>query len=586
MKKTVKGQNNPNSPKQLSFLDDLMPGETVSIPLPEMGVGGELLNILSKGLYTNPIDAIREYVQNAIDANSAEVQIQITGNSVWILDYGDGMDREQILQAREFGVSRKSIEENVGFRGIGIYSGFDLCERLVIRSKAKFEKMEHILEFHFGEMRRKLEAARLDPERPVISLSDLLSSHTYYRYEKSGKESISFTLVQLEELSDSHINRLSTVKEMQNYILNNLPIRFSNDFIYAEQIESELRKNVPGYKSARIVLKIENNPTVVVEKPNIPDVFEPRIGFILDSKKNKLAYYWACLTNKGEAISSRRDASQTFAGLVFKQKGFTIGDRIHLQVHFTRKQLYTWWTGEIYVITPQVVPTSARDDFEAGPAKDSLEAALKDLLGGSNGSLQKIALEFQARRRADEVLLQRESVVNQAEQEILSGRFDSHKLYTSIFETIEVVKQHKGKATDKAKANALYKRAEALLKRAKREIDQPTPTAEKQKKAIQAALDIDNASADNGATQEKNPSEEQKTPENDNQSGSEENAYQPPASLLDVIRQTGWEIHESDLRIIEQIDESISDVIGRTSDRYQLFVDNIRSRLLDLMETK
>lgn len=130
---------------EFDFLDDLAPDQTSPIPVSNEGIGGELLNILSKGLYTNPLDAIREYVQNAIDANAQEVEIRITGNSVWIRDDGDGMTREQLLKSRDFGVSAKSIEENVGFRGIGIYSGFDLCERLVIRTKPELDDREYIL---------------------------------------------------------------------------------------------------------------------------------------------------------------------------------------------------------------------------------------------------------------------------------------------------------------------------------------------------------------------------------------------------------------------------------------------------------
>ncbi len=130
MARTKKTQQTPSpQPEQLDFLDKLNRlkiGETLAVPVGNEEIGGELLNILSKGLYTNPLDAIREYVQNSIDAYANEVEIQVTGNSVYVLDYGMGMNREQLLQAREFGVSTKSIEQNVGFRGIGIYSGFDL----------------------------------------------------------------------------------------------------------------------------------------------------------------------------------------------------------------------------------------------------------------------------------------------------------------------------------------------------------------------------------------------------------------------------------------------------------------------------
>src|SRR6266540_6704248 len=141
-------------------IDSLSAGQPFQLSFFDHEVGGELLNILSKGLYTNPLDAIREYVQNAIDANANEVKVQITGNSVFILDWGDGMNRDQLLEARKFGVSSKSIAQNVGFRGIGIYSGFDLCERLIIRTKTHLEDTQHIIEFEFGEMRGKLEKAR------------------------------------------------------------------------------------------------------------------------------------------------------------------------------------------------------------------------------------------------------------------------------------------------------------------------------------------------------------------------------------------------------------------------------------------
>src|SRR6266704_6027316 len=106
---------------------DRQPGKPVEWPVRSEDIGGELLAILSKGLYSNPLDCIREYVQNAVDAKAINVTIKITGNSVIIFDDGTGMNLEEILQARQFGLSYKSLTEHVGFRGIGIYSGFDLC---------------------------------------------------------------------------------------------------------------------------------------------------------------------------------------------------------------------------------------------------------------------------------------------------------------------------------------------------------------------------------------------------------------------------------------------------------------------------
>ena len=36
-------------------------------------IGGEILPILTTGLYRNTLDALREYIQNSIDARTSEI---------------------------------------------------------------------------------------------------------------------------------------------------------------------------------------------------------------------------------------------------------------------------------------------------------------------------------------------------------------------------------------------------------------------------------------------------------------------------------------------------------------------------------
>lgn len=588
--------NGPSKPRQLSIWDDMQPDEVRQVPVPSEGIGGELLNIMSKGLYTNPLDAIREYVQNSIDAGSDNVEIQITGNSVWILDDGDGMNGDRLIQARDFGVSSKSIMENVGFRGIGIYSGFDLCERLVIRTKPKFDNKEYILTFNFGDMRRKLEAARQSPARPVIPLSLLLEEHTRVTYKNSTRENQSFTLVQLEELSNNHIHRLSNILEMKGYILRTLPLRFSEEFKHADDIEKALRKNVDGYKSARVILKIENSPQIIVEKPNIPDLGAPTTGFIKDSTGKKMAFYWACLTSISEAISARGFVD--FAGLVYKIKGFTIGNTDNLRNHFTRKQMYLWWTGEIYVIDPEIVPTSARDNFEAGPAKDRLEAAVREVLNGAKNteSLQKLALDAQAARRADKTVKDVETRLAQLEGEVSSdsGELDKLSTYSELDNIIQDLKDHKGKASDKSKANSLLKRAENLQKQVKRLLEKPDSPSTQSQQSKKAALQ------ESGSWNEPAPSSA--TPATDTPPNSA-----PPAgaahvatierpsdssqrelsstSLVQVIQDSGWIIDESAWELMSLIGEAIADNLGIGSRAYAQLLSDIEERLTYLSET-
>ncbi len=551
------------------FPKDLREGQSFNPPLAESQIGGELLNILSKGLYTDPLDAIREYAQNSIDANAETVEIQVTGNSVFILDYGDGMDYNKLLQAREFAISQKDIMSNVGFRGIGIYSGFDLCNRLVIRTKTAGEEMEHILEFEFGEMRHKLDAARQDPNRPVIPLATLLHRHIAYHFAKSTRKGMAFTMIQLENLSDTHIARLSNLDEMRGYILRNLPVRFSSEFQYGKEIEKALQKNVEGYKSAKIILKIERSKSVTVEKPNIPDLESPRIGFVYDSNGKPMAYYWACLTSKSESLSSR--GFPEFAGLVYKIKGFTIGDRNYLSSYFTRKQIYPWWTGEVYVISTEVIPTSARDDFEASPAKDALEAAVKYTLSGAQNkeSLQKIALEAQASRRADQIIQNAPDRIKEVKEKVTEGSYDEFQAYSALDDILSDLQSQKGKASGDKRtlATRLITTAKNLQKQVKKEIDDQTPVSVRKRKGAKAATDvglpIPIPSAESGAPKQL-----------------------PILNLLQVITHSGWRMREEDVQIISAISDALADNIGINTDLYERLLEDIAARLGDLGEAK
>ena len=130
-------------------------GKFSNIPVKEEDIGPQLLPILSKGLYTNPLHSLREYIQNGVDAGASEVLVKITGDSLLIRDNGKGMNLDELTKARKFGVSDKDPQFTVGFRGIGIYSGYDLCDRLIISSKQKNEINRFLLEFDFKGMRAK-----------------------------------------------------------------------------------------------------------------------------------------------------------------------------------------------------------------------------------------------------------------------------------------------------------------------------------------------------------------------------------------------------------------------------------------------
>ena len=105
--------------------------------LKKSDIGAELLSILTRGMYLDPLDALREYVQNGVDAKAKNIFIKIRQNTVVIEDDGEGMNATTMRKAIRLGISDKNPAKDVGFMGIGLYSSFHLCDKLLIYSKTK-----------------------------------------------------------------------------------------------------------------------------------------------------------------------------------------------------------------------------------------------------------------------------------------------------------------------------------------------------------------------------------------------------------------------------------------------------------------
>lgn len=473
----------------LAELLEAEPGKLHQVPIDPDEIGGELLAILSKGLYTNPLDCVREYVQNSVDAGAQHVTIKLTGNSAAILDSGRGMSLDELLQARQFGLSGKSIGQHVGFRGIGIYSGFDICKRLRVTTKQAGETDLHVMVFEFEAMRQVLDADRHKTGPEKTSLIRLLSEHTYLKREPSSfPKERHFTHVEMQDLSDVHVKQLSNRSELRRYLLQTLPIDFDPDFPHRKKINDALYLRVPAYNAVTITLKSDGIDDEVVAKDNVPDLGEPSMGYVADSTGRHVAYYWACLNAKGQAIDRnyrREDGQPSLEGFAYKVKGFTIGDRDVLRSTFKQPQLYRWYTGEIYVLDDTVVPNAGRDGFETSEARRSLDLAVKRTLG----ALEKEALEFQIYTVAKERVIDAEARLDEIAGDINANAvIDPLRTWGDLNEILRKLNtQRKAKARDfRTRLDEAIKKAKRLQDTLQKEVDKPRGEAERAKKAAKS----------------------------------------------------------------------------------------------------
>ena len=388
-----------------------------------------MLDILSRGLYSDAKDALREYVQNGVDAHAEHVIITVDGSRTTIRDDGTGMDDDSIRSVRRFGMSEKSPMESVGYRGIGIYSSFGICDRMMITSKKA--GMDHTVgwEFAFGDMRQVLENDKASSVRQSIGLPHLLSQHTELISEPySGNPDDHFTVVEMTDIADEYRAQLNNTSDVNDYLLNTIPVAFPDEG-YGSMINEWLTQHI-GLNSIRVTLRIADESAFPVEPPIATNVYEPDFQWVRSPEGVPIAFLWHVMSNEG------RQTGPSLGGFLLKSKGFTLGNRAVLRPLWPAaggRTLYHHYTGEVHVLTDaNVFPNAARNDLEAGPSKQRFEKAIGELFRPLNRNaalMQVVTRSVRLLEGSDDNVTKFRTALNEPNK----NRFD---LYREVMDTL------------------------------------------------------------------------------------------------------------------------------------------------------
>lgn len=367
--------------------------------LTKFDIGAEILAILTKGMYPDPRDAVREYIQNSIDAKSANVTVKVRQNSVVIEDDGLGMDYATLRKAVRLGVSDKRPGKDVGFMGIGIYSAFRLCDTLSIYTRKK-GKLPQILTMNFKGMKNLLEAEkekRLNGEIGSDDMTDLQTLlQTYidipeenavlegeYPIKGSGTR---VELVGLDKELDDFLNKYDTLSE---YLQNVVPLKFDrNNFKWAELIEDKIRQVCETHNAVfeLVNLKLQVGSKIeTLYRPyknsefNFNTPQEP-IFKEIEANGNFFGIAWGCLNTYDNSPGKRvtRIANKNLRGFLLKKQGFSIGSRDDMAPYFSQSNThFDRFTGELVIVNRQLLPNAARNNFEASSLRSILFKQIK-----------------------------------------------------------------------------------------------------------------------------------------------------------------------------------------------------------------
>lgn len=365
----------------------------IMVGLTRYDIGGEVISILTRGMYPDPRDALREYIQNGVDAKAENIRVNIRQDSITIDDNGYGMDKETIRNAIRVGISEKNPNKNVGFMGIGIYSSFHLCNKLTIYSKSSKES-PHVLSFDFKSMRDILEKQRhkrLKKElksEDLIDLQSLLEKFITLKELRVADFPDVGTRVEILGLDPVFFEQLSNFDAVADYLREVVPLHFDKEnFKWGELIEEKISKISTEHKAHFELINLElqvNNKKENLFRPYKDNEFhndDSLKPYFEVMKKGDIFFgvAWGCLNSIRRKIDN-----DDLRGFLLKKQGFAIGKREYLTKYFTRSTYFDRYIGEIVILNKELLPNAARSDLQFSNLRNIFFGVLTDVASKFN----------------------------------------------------------------------------------------------------------------------------------------------------------------------------------------------------------
>ena len=355
----------------------------------EIIIGKHTLESLTSGMYADPYVVFREYIQNSTDAidyaykkgllNQNEDRIDISlipaERKIIIEDNGIGIHSTRVENTLiSIGNSKKSSENERGFRGIGRLSGLSYCSKLIFETSYPNEAIETRIVFDA----KKLSNLLLSDSKTDVSVVDVLQKVYTINTSVSLSETHFFRVI-MEGVSE--LSGLNEFEGVYDYLSQNVPVPYSPDFSWGKEIVERI-KNEYIVNEYNVYLSF-GLQTIPVYKPYKND-------FLVDKGKNlfdhitdisiiKTHNCYGQLTSIGWLAKTNYLGSiydKAIKGIRVRKGNILIGDNQTLNVVFKDARFNGWSIGELFVIDSQLVPNARRDNFEKNPAFFSFQEQL------------------------------------------------------------------------------------------------------------------------------------------------------------------------------------------------------------------
>mgnify|MGYP003972645367 CR=1 FL=1 len=345
-------------------------------------VGKDILELLSGGMYNNPLDIYREYIQNSFDAIRSETKSKLTDNpqvsiniepitrTISIIDYGPGIANSDFIEVlTSIGNSGKRSNNYIGFRGVGRLGGLGYAKKIVMRSKGI--KDTHAIEMVWDGI--KLRHLLNDFEQK-INLQTLLSEIITVNTVEVDHQTKSFFEVKLEGVMRSKNDVLLNENEIFEYLSQVAPVPFHPKFNYKQTIDNLLEEHNVSTGITIHLARLDKT----IYRPFFDDFSVT--GTTEDSYKEIEIFTIPGLSDGIDAVGwvlhhnylGSLPKALSIRGVRARYKNMQVGGEDIFQMMFPESRFNSWTTAEVHILNPKIKPNARRDNFEHNIHYDNL----------------------------------------------------------------------------------------------------------------------------------------------------------------------------------------------------------------------
>ena len=340
-------------------------------------VGGDILRLVTAGMYDDPLVIYREYLQNAADSfaslgdgtGSVSITIDPVESQVTITDDGTGLsptDADRRLV--HIGNSTKVPGVDRGLRGVGRLSALAFAENVHFTTRTRASEPVTRVSWS-GRALRKLDATHVGARTAIETCTTVQSL-------PSSDWPDRFFQVTVDKVTRHAASAILNQDAVRKYISEVCPVPLASSFPLACQIREFLAANT-DYFDLDVRLNGDPSPIMRPFGQAIPltddysavfERLETRIVPQVDQDR-PAAVLWLAHTPYMGSISRRLG----IRGLRARVGNIQIGSENIFEHLFHEIRFNGWCVGEVHIVDSRIVPNSRRDYFETSPHLRNLE---------------------------------------------------------------------------------------------------------------------------------------------------------------------------------------------------------------------